>query len=55
MTFEQIFDKLELREYVIVHMKETMIQYLLQTESGRLYDLPEGYIAYDARHYQRKL
>ena len=55
MTFEQIFDKLDLREYVIVHMKETMVQYLLHAESGRLYEMPEGYLDYDAKHYYRKI
>jgi hypothetical protein len=55
LTFEQIFYQLELREYVIIHLKETMIPYILDTSTEKLYHIPEGYLEYDAKHYYRNI
>jgi len=55
LTFEQIFSKLDKREYVIVHIKDTMVPALLEPDSGKLFEVPDGYLEYDAKHFWRNI
>jgi hypothetical protein len=55
LNFQQIFKRLEDREYMIVHMKETMIPKILDVESMILYDIPEGYLDYDKANFYRRV
>lgn len=55
MSFEQIYKLLDNRELVIVHTKEDMKPLLLHANDNQLYEMPEGYLAYDARFYYRKV
>lgn len=55
MTFEEIFEKLDRHELVIVHMKETMIPMIYDPFDKQLYDMPEGYMAYDKHHFFKKI
>lgn len=55
LTYEQIWNKLFSREYVLVHIKDTMESALLEADSGKLYEVPAGYIEYDEKRYYRKI
>ena len=55
LSFEEIYKRLDLRELVIVHTKEDMKPLLLHANDNQLYEMPEGYLAYDARFYYRKI
>lgn len=55
MTFEEIFEKLDRHELVIVHMKETMVPMLYDPYDKALYEMPEGYMAYDKHHFFKKI
>jgi hypothetical protein len=55
MPFLEIFKKLEFGQYVIVHMKDTMEPKILETDSGNLFDMPEGYLDYDKKRFYRKI
>ena len=55
LTFEQIYSKLNTREYVIVHIKDTMEAKLLDAETKIIMDMPEGYLNYDHERYYRKI
>ena len=55
LSFEEIYERLDLRELVIVHTKEDMKPLLLHANDNQLYEMPEGYLAYDARFYYRKI
>ena len=55
LCFEEIYKRLDLRELVIVHTKEDMKPLLLHANDNQLYEMPEGYLAYDARFYYRKI
>jgi len=55
LTFEEIYSKMELREFVIVHMKDTMIPYIIHVETMTFFEVPEGYLEYDANRYWRKI
>ena len=55
LTFEEIYSKLDFREFVIVHIKETMEPKILHAETKTLFDIPEGYLEYDAKKYYRKV
>ena len=55
LTFEQIFSKLDKREYVLVHQKDTFIPLFLEPESGKLFDVPESYLDYERQHYWRNI
>ena len=54
LTYEQIWKKLTDREYVLVHIKDTMEPALLEVETGKLYEVPVGYMEYDKIKYYRK-
>lgn len=54
LTYEQIWKKLTDREYVLVHIKDTMEPALLEAETGKLYEVPVGYMEYDKNKYYRK-
>jgi hypothetical protein len=54
LTFEEIYSKLHMREYVVVHTKEEMKPYLLNANDNHIYTMPEGYLEYDKRFYYRK-
>jgi hypothetical protein len=54
LSFEEIYKLLDSREYVLVHTKDEMKPHLLHANDNQLYELPEGYLAYDARFYYRK-
>jgi len=55
MSFEEIYHLLDRRELVIVHTKDDMKPLLLHANDNILYEMPEGYLAYDARFYYRKI
>lgn len=55
LTYEQIWNKLSSREFILVHIKDTMEPALLEAESGKLYEVPVGYIDYDNKKYYRKI
>ena len=55
LSFEEIYKRLDLRELVIVHTKDEMKPMLLHANDNQLYEMPEGYLAYDARFYYRKI
>ena len=54
MTFEEIWNLLDNREIIIVHMKDSMEPKLLNVTDEKLFSVPEGYIAYDKNRYFRK-
>jgi hypothetical protein len=54
LTFEEIFSKVENREFVIVHMKENMSPKIIEPETGSMFSVPEGYLEYDCTRYFRK-
>ena len=55
MSFEEIYHLLDRRELVIVHTKDEMKPMLLHANDNQLYEMPEGYLAYDSRFYYRKI
>ena len=55
LSFEEIYKRLDLRELVIVHTKDEMKPMLLHANDNQLYEMPEGYLEYDARFYYRKI
>ena len=55
LTFEEIFNKLSLREFVIIHIKETMEPKIIHPETKTIFDIPDGYLEYDKKHYFRKI
>lgn len=55
LSFEEIYKRLDLRELVIVHTKEDMKPLLLHANDNQLYEMPEGYLAYDSRFYYKKI
>ena len=55
LSFEEIYKRLDRRELVIVHTKEEMKPFLLHANDNQLYEMPEGYLAYDSRFYYRKI
>jgi hypothetical protein len=55
LSFEQIYELLDSREYILVHTKDEMKPHLLHANDNQLHELPEGYLAYDARFYYRKV
>jgi len=54
LTFPEIYDKLNSRNWVIVHLKESMKAKLFDTNTKILYHIPDGYIEYDKERYYRK-
>jgi hypothetical protein len=55
LTFEEIFKKLEDREFMLVHMKETMEPKILHVDTLTTFDVPYGYMEYDSKIYFRKV
>lgn len=55
LSFEEIYKRLDLRELVIVHIKDEMKPMLLHANDNQLYEMPEGYLEYDAQFYYRKI
>ena len=55
LSFEEIYKRLDLRELVIVHTKDEMKPLLLHANDNELYEMPEGYLAYDSRFYYKKI
>jgi len=55
LTYKEIFDKLESRTYVLVHIKDTMQPCLLEPESGKLFEVPDGYLEYDKKYFRRNI
>ena len=55
LSFEEIYKRLDLREFVIVHTKDEMKPLLLHANDNQLYEMPEGYLAYDSRFYYKKI
>jgi hypothetical protein len=55
LSFEEIYKRLDRRELVIVHTKEAMKPLLLHANDNELYEMPEGYLAYDSRFYSKKI
>lgn len=55
LKFEEIFKRLEDRDYMIVHMKDTMIPKILDIETVVLYDIPEGYLEFDKAKFYRRV
>jgi hypothetical protein len=53
IEFEDIFNKLEKTfEYTIVHIE--MVPHLYEYETKTIYEMPDGYMNYDKRYYNRK-
>lgn len=55
LTYEQIYNKLDRRDFVLVHLKETMTPLLLEPDSGKIFEVPEGYLDYDKQYYWRNI
>ena len=55
LSFEEIYKLLDSRECVIVHTKPDMKPLLLHANDNQLFELPEGYLEYDAKLYYRKI
>jgi len=55
LSFEEIYKLLDRRDLVIVHTKDDMKPLLLHANDNELYEMPEGYLAYDARFYYKKI
>jgi|GEM_PF-5910336 len=57
LTNEEIFHKIEKTlELAIVHKKteDNLVPCLFEFETKKLYEMPEGYMDYDAKKYWRK-
>jgi hypothetical protein len=53
LTYAQIFLKLEKRSWVLVHKKSDQLPLFYEPESGKLYDVPPGYLDYDREHFRK--
>jgi len=54
LTYEEIYSKIFLGSYTLVHMKETMEPKLYDNDNEALLDVPDGYLEYDKERYYRK-
>lgn len=54
LTFDEIWLKMDLRLFVLVHMKGTMEPKIMDPASGALFNVPEGYLEFDTKNYFRK-
>lgn len=55
LTYKGIFDKLEMRTFVLVHLKENKQPCLLEPESCKLFEVPDGYLEYDKKYFRRNI
>jgi hypothetical protein len=54
LTYEEIYSKIFLGSYTLVHMKETMEPKLYDNDNEVLHDVPDGYLEYDKERYYRR-
>jgi hypothetical protein len=54
LTYDEIYTKIFLGTYTLVHMKETMQPKLYDNDNEALLDVPDGYLEYDKERYYRK-
>lgn len=54
LTFDEIWRRMDLRIFVLVHMKDTMEPKIIDAASGTIFNVPEGYLDYDTQRYFRK-
>ena len=51
--FEIIFNKIEKSfEYIYIHIED--VPHIYEYDTKTVYQMPEGYAAYDKHHYYRK-
>lgn len=55
LPFDQIFWKIEIGDFCIVHMKSTMEPFIYDQDLKVLYYMPDGYMDYDKKHYYRNI
>lgn len=56
LTNEQLFDKVEKHELVICHLRHddgSMTPFLVDINHVR-YEMPDGYMEYDKKHFRRR-
>lgn len=51
--FEDIWYRMSMREYVLVHLKDTMEPRIYDIANDTLHVPPEGYLEYDKERYIR--
>ena len=54
LTNEEIFKKVQKHELVIVHTKGSMEPFLVDNDNEK-YEVPEGYMEYDRKHFYKKI
>jgi hypothetical protein len=55
LPFDEIFRKINRGDFAIVHFKSTMIPYIYDSDLQCFYEMPEGYMEYDKKHYRKKI
>ena len=53
LTYDEIYVKIFLGTYTLVHMKETMEPKLYDNDNSALLEIPDGYLDYDKKRYHR--